>query len=59
MVIHTSAYILNRHADIFDRPDEFDPDRWLGADSARLEKHLATFNRGVRQCLGKEYVPYI
>ncbi|KAL2797386.1 cytochrome P450 [Aspergillus keveii] len=53
-VIHTSAYILNRHADIFDRPDEFDPDRWLGADSARLDKHLATFNRGVRQCLGKD-----
>ncbi|ROT40789.1 cytochrome P450 [Sodiomyces alkalinus F11] len=54
--IHTSAYILNRHADIWDRPNDFDPTRWLSEDAATLDKQLTTFGRGARQCLGKEYV---
>lgn len=54
--IHTSAYILNRHPEVWDRPNEFYPIRWLSADAATLDKQLATFGRGARQCLGKEYV---
>ncbi|KGO74014.1 Cytochrome P450, E-class, group I [Penicillium italicum] len=52
--IHTSAYLLNRHSDIWGDPHEFDPTRWMQGDSADLEKHIATFGRGARQCLGKD-----
>ncbi|RYP70074.1 hypothetical protein DL771_005691 [Monosporascus sp. 5C6A] len=52
--IHTSAYILNRHPDIWEKPNDFDPTRWLGDDVAALDKQSATFGRGARQCLGKD-----
>lgn len=56
-VLHFSPYMLNRHPEVWDRPDEFDPDRWLSEESSNLEKYMASFNRGARQCLGKECVP--
>jgi len=35
---------------------EFRPERWLAADGTRdpmnLEENLATFSKGVRQCIG-------
>ncbi|KAI0199505.1 cytochrome P450 [Astrocystis sublimbata] len=52
--IHTSAYILNRQPEIWTEPNKFNPDRWIGPDASRLDKHLATFYKGSRQCLGKE-----
>ncbi|KAI0553291.1 cytochrome P450 [Xylaria curta] len=52
--IHLSAYLLNRHPDIWYRAEDFLPERWLSADSQNLEKYVATFTRGTRQCLGKD-----
>jgi len=52
--IHTSPYLLNRHSSIWDNPNDFNPDRWLRKNSRDLDKYLATFNRGARQCLGKD-----
>ncbi|KAI1389022.1 cytochrome P450 [Hypoxylon trugodes] len=52
--IHTSAYVLNRQPEIWPKPNEFNPDRWTSTHSSRLDKHLATFYKGPRQCLGKE-----
>ncbi|KAF2681339.1 cytochrome P450 [Lentithecium fluviatile CBS 122367] len=37
---------------IFPNPDKFDPDRWLQADSGRLDKYLVSFSRGSRACVG-------
>ncbi|CAN9285260.1 unnamed protein product [Alternaria alternata] len=54
--IHTAPYLLNRHPSIWDNPNDFNPDRWLRKNSRDLDKYLATFNRGARQCLGKEWV---
>ncbi|KAL8898396.1 MAG: hypothetical protein Q9207_006719 [Kuettlingeria erythrocarpa] len=52
-IIHTSAFLLNRDKAIWGPDaDEFKPSRWLIDDSASLEKHIATFNKGSRQCLG-------
>jgi hypothetical protein len=33
----------------------FKPERWLGPDSAELEKRLVSFSRGSRSCLGVKY----
>ncbi|TQV90374.1 cytochrome P450 [Cordyceps javanica] len=52
--IHMSAYLLNRYASTWRDPHEFDPARWMQGDSAVLEKYVATFGRGARQCLGKD-----
>ncbi|KAK5625850.1 hypothetical protein RRF57_001566 [Xylaria bambusicola] len=52
--IHTSAYLLNRHPKIWDEPDAFKPERWIGEGASRRDKYIATFGKGSRQCLGKE-----
>ena len=52
--LNFSAHLLNRHASVWTNPGAFDPDRWLGQESARLDKYLATFQNGTRQCLGKQ-----
>jgi cytochrome P450 len=55
-IINSSAYLLNRHPSIWSEPDTFNPDRWLISESKNFEKYMASFYRGTRQCLGKEYV---
>ncbi|OAL43511.1 cytochrome P450 [Pyrenochaeta sp. DS3sAY3a] len=49
-----SSHLLNRHPSVWTDPNTFDPDRWLQPDAARLDKYLATFQNGTRQCLGKQ-----
>ncbi|KAL8911000.1 MAG: hypothetical protein Q9171_003769 [Xanthocarpia ochracea] len=53
VIVHTSAYLLNRHESVWG-PDsrEFKPDRWLGGQPQALDKYMTSFNRGARQCLG-------
>jgi cytochrome P450 len=51
-IINTSAYLLNRHPDVWEKPDDFMPERWLKEDSAHFDKYMASFYRGTRQCLG-------
>ncbi|KAL8658077.1 MAG: hypothetical protein Q9202_007630 [Teloschistes flavicans] len=53
VIVHTSAYLLNRHRSVWG-PDgrDFNPHRWLSGQHQRLEKHMASFYRGARQCLG-------
>ncbi|KAF2732705.1 cytochrome P450 [Polyplosphaeria fusca] len=54
-VINTSAYLLNRHPSVWSYPLEFEPERWLRPESKDLEKYMASFYRGTRQCLGKDF----
>ena len=49
-----SPYLLNRHPDVWENATDFRPERWLSESSQDLDKYVATFNRGPRQCLGKE-----
>lgn len=48
--IGMAAPLVNRCADVYDRPDKFVPERYI--ESPELARHLLTFSRGVRQCLG-------
>ncbi|KAL6702550.1 hypothetical protein ACN47E_001547 [Coniothyrium glycines] len=53
VALNFSAHLLNRHPSVWANGNTFDPDRWLNVDSAKLDKYLATFQNGTRQCLGK------
>ena len=53
-----SPWHLQRHERIWDRPDEFDPDRWTtesGREASR-EGYLP-FSRGARVCPGAGFAP--
>jgi len=45
-----TAPLINRHADIYERPDEFLPGRYL--ENPSLKKYQFAFSKGGRQCLG-------
>ena len=48
--IGMTAPLVNRHPAIYERPDEFLPDRYL--DNPKLDRYLMSFSRGTRQCIG-------
>jgi cytochrome P450 len=52
--ISMSHFIQHRNANIFPKPDDFNPDRWIqdSERSSKLEKYLVNFSRGARSCLG-------
>lgn len=57
VTVHTSAYLLNRHESVWgSKSKEFDPDRWLVEQPGALDKHMVSFYKGTRQCLGMKYV---
>jgi cytochrome P450 len=47
-----SSWHLHRHARIWDRPDEFDPDRWAGDGREAARDGYLPFSRGPRVCPG-------
>lgn len=45
---------LNRHPDLFPRPDEFDPARWLDEKQLpNLREYVQPFSIGSRACIGR------
>jgi cytochrome P450 len=49
-----SPYVLHRHPDFWDRPDEFDPERFSSEMSAGRPRYAYfPFGGGPRQCIGK------
>jgi cytochrome P450 len=52
--IGMNAAIVGRNEDIYG-PDahEFQPKRWLGENSAAMDKHNLIFGAGTRTCIGK------
>ncbi|KAG6909790.1 hypothetical protein DXG01_015283 [Tephrocybe rancida] len=46
------ATIVHRNPDIFPDPFSFSPERWLQGNSHELDKHLVSFSKGPRSCLG-------
>jgi cytochrome P450 len=45
---------LNRHPDLFPRPDEFDPSRWLDEKQLpNLKEYVQPFSIGGRACIGR------
>jgi len=47
-----SPWHLHRHERIWDRPDEFDPDRWAGEGRETAREGYLPFSRGPRVCPG-------
>jgi cytochrome P450 len=51
-----SQYVMHRDPRYFDRPDEFDPDRWRDGLSKRLPKYVYfPFGAGPRVCIGNSF----
>ncbi|KAL1963324.1 hypothetical protein VTN77DRAFT_8445 [Rasamsonia byssochlamydoides] len=51
-VVSMSSHFVHRNPVVFDGPNEFNPDRWLGAKGKDLDRWLVAFSRGPRSCLG-------
>jgi cytochrome P450 len=57
--IGMSAYLTNTNEGIFPQAMDFVPERWIdeqGRKNHNLEKHMFSFSRGSRQCMGMKYV---
>jgi cytochrome P450 len=53
--VSMSQPLIHYNPDIFPRPLEFDPDRWLRAeDSKKLDRFLVPFSKGSRGCIGSQ-----
>lgn len=46
-------WTIHRDPELFERPLEFLPERWLGADAAKLQKGFMPFSSGARACVGR------
>jgi len=51
-VVSQSILFVSFSEEVFTRPHEFLPDRWLEPGSKALESWLVVFSRGPRSCLG-------
>ena len=47
-----SAYAMHRLPEIWDRPDQFDPDRWLDSRSRSVKGCYVPYGFGTRTCVG-------
>jgi cytochrome P450 len=54
--IYVAPYFIQRHPDLWDEPDRFNPDRFR-ADNASRRHRLATipFSTGPRNCIGEHF----
>ena len=52
--VSMTSVLIHDNESIFPQPREFKPERWLPLETtgAALQKHLVSFSRGSRQCLG-------
>ena len=52
-LIVISPYVLHRHRQLWDRPDAFDPQRFLGGAHATIDRFAyLPFGAGPRKCIG-------
>ncbi|KAL4963865.1 cytochrome P450 [Aspergillus stella-maris] len=51
-VVGHTGHFVHSNPSIFERPNEFIPERWLGDDAKANDKWLLSFSRGPRSCLG-------
>jgi len=51
-IIQTQAWTMHRVENVYYRPDEFDPDRWLN-ESDTMKAHFLPFGHGGRLCAGQ------
>ncbi|WP_280441615.1 cytochrome P450 [Nocardia brasiliensis] len=51
--IAVSPHLVHRRPDIYERPDEFDPDRWIDISPDKLT--YLPFGAGARRCIGDRF----
>lgn len=65
-IVSSNAYCLHRNEDVFPRPFEWIPERWLSVasiedagfgarDSSKMRKWLWAFGSGPRGCIGQHF----
>lgn len=54
-LVAISPYLVHRHPDFWDRPDSFNPQRFLTADGASHAYRYLPFGHGSRHCVGKYF----
>jgi cytochrome P450 len=56
-LVSVSPYLIHRHPDLWDRPDAFRPERFLGdeAEEAAQALRYIPFGHGPRHCIGKHF----
>jgi cytochrome P450 len=55
-LIVISPYVLHRHRLLWDRPDAFDPSRFLGSAHAMIDRFAyLPFGAGPRKCIGSTF----
>jgi len=54
-VLMANAYVMHRHPQLWKRPDEFVPDRFLDGSESDLNSKFMPFSRGPRDCIGKYF----
>jgi cytochrome P450 len=48
--------VVHRDPRHYDNPEEFRPERWLGEEKAKLNKHAyIPFGGGMRRCIGEAF----
>lgn len=48
-----SAFLMHSNAEVYDRPEKFIPERWMGDNvTPAMLKSFVPFSKGSRQCLG-------
>ena len=55
-LIVISPYVLHRHRMLWDRPNEFDPERFLGTERLKIDRFAyLPFGAGPRKCIGSAF----
>ena len=61
-IVLFSPYVLHRRASLYQRPNDFEPDRWLdreqdgGRNSHVTRRHsFLPFGKGATKCIGEEF----
>ena len=55
-VVSACQYVMHRDPALWDRPGQFDPDRWLDGRTARLPRGaFFPFSDGPRRCIGEHF----
>ncbi|KAK7440388.1 hypothetical protein VKT23_017025 [Stygiomarasmius scandens] len=50
--VEMSCVFLHKNPIVFQDPNAFSPERWMGPNSKELENYLVPFSKGPRMCLG-------
>jgi len=54
-VLYVSHYVMHRHPDLWNQPDDFFPERFLDGSEQNISSKFQPFSRGPRDCIGKYF----